>query len=263
MNLLHVRALCAGYGAGRVLRGVSFHVGAGEVVGLLGANGCGKTTLIKALCGILPRTGEVTIGGKDASRLSAREMARLTGYIPQRSGVTIDISALDVVLMGFNTQLKLLGQPDARMRESAREALLRVGLGGREEENYQHLSEGQKQLCILARTLVTGSRLLLLDEPESALDFRLRGEMLALIRRAAREEGRGALIALHEAQLALNGCDRLLLLSGGGVTGEISPGTDTIETMETALASIYGPVSLHRVCGRTGKTQLVMIREDA
>lgn len=263
MSLLEVRDLCAGYGAQRVLSGVNLRVDAGEVVGLLGANGCGKTTLIKAVCGLLPASGRVTIAGRDASTLSAREMARLTGYIPQRSGVSIDISALDVTLMGFNAQLGLLGQPGAQMRESAKEALALVGLGGRENDNYQHLSEGQKQLCILARTLVTGSRLLLLDEPESALDFRFRAQMLALIRRAAEKEGRGALIALHEAQLALNGCDRLLLLAPGGGTCEIAPGRDTLDTMETALARIYGPVSLHRVTGRSGRTQLVMIREDA
>ena len=112
--------------------------------------------------------------------------------------------------MGFNPQLGLLERPSAAMQAKAREALRQVGLEDRADENYQHLSEGQKQLCILARTLAVDARLLLLDEPESALDFQHRHRLLALLRGWAGAGRRAALVALHDPALALNGCDGLL-----------------------------------------------------
>ena len=121
-------------------------------------------------------------------------MARLVGYIPQRSGISIDISVLDVVLMGFNPRLGLLERPGRKMQDLAAQALEQVGLGGREQSNYLCLSEGQKQLCILARTLVSGSRLLLLDEPESALDFRYRHRMFNLLKAWVAQEKRAVVV---------------------------------------------------------------------
>lgn len=261
MSLLCANDLCVGYGKRSVLQHISFDVAAGELVGILGANGCGKTTLLKAVCGILPHKGECLLDGCRLEGLSPRRIASLCSYIPQRSGIEIDISALDVVLMGFNPQLRLLEYPNAQMREMAKQALETVGLGGREEENYLSLSEGQKQLCILARTLVSQGKLLLLDEPESALDFHYRDRMLVLLRRWAASGERGALISLHDPGLALRYCDRLLLLEGGGRYQIICPLKDTAERMERALSVIYGDVSLMRCRDRGGKEHLVMLKE--
>ena len=163
MSFFKVENLTAGYGGKQVVNHLSFELEAGSLTGLLGANGSGKSTLLKALCGILPHRGSCMLEKQFLEELSSRELARLCSYIPQRSGISIDISVLDVVLMGFNPRLGLLEYPSAQMKEKARQALDRAGLAGREEENYLHLSEGQKQLCILARTLAAESRLLLLD----------------------------------------------------------------------------------------------------
>ena len=94
-----------------------------------------------------------------------------------------------------------------------------MGLVGREEENYLHLSEGQKQLCILARTLVSGGGLLLLDEPESALDLRYRSRMLGLLQSWVRQGRRAALVGAARPGPGLNGCDRLVILAEGRVRG--------------------------------------------
>ena len=140
-------------------------------------------------------------------------------------------------------------------------ALEKVGLSGREHTNYLHLSEGQKQLCILARTLVSDSKLLLLDEPESALDFRFRYQMLALLREWVAEHGTCAAVALHDPALALNYCDELLVLREGGVLGVLQPRKDSLDKMEQMLRMIYGPVSLQRCHNRKGEAQIVMLRE--
>ena len=262
MSYLRVQGITAGYGKQNVIENISFDLESGCLMGIIGANGSGKTTLLKALCGIVPHQGTCTLEDTVLENLSARPLAKLVSYIPQRSGIAIDISALDVVLMGFNPRLGLLEHPTKNMRASAMDALRQVGLSGREEENYLHLSEGQKQLCILARTLVSDSKLLLLDEPESALDFRFRHHMLSLLRHWVTAENSSAVVALHDPALALNFCDKLLLVSGGSVLGIIEPKTDSLGEMEQRLSRIYGPISLQRCCNRKGQPQIVMLRED-
>lgn len=105
MSFLSVEKISAGYGGHPILADVSFQLEQGCMMGILGANGCGKTTLLKTICGILPHKGTCLLEQAVLEQLSARRMARLVGYIPQRSGISIDISVLDVVLMSFNPRL--------------------------------------------------------------------------------------------------------------------------------------------------------------
>ena len=261
MSYFTANGISAGYGRQNVIENISFRLERGVLMGVIGANGSGKTTLLKALCGILPHQGTCTLVETVLETQSPKQIARLISYIPQRSGISIDISALDVVLMGFNPRLGLLEHPTRSMKAAAMAALEQVGLGGKAETNYLHLSEGQKQLCILARTLVSGSKLLLLDEPESALDFRFRYQMLSLLRGWVAAEERSAIVTLHDPSLALNFCDKLLLLTDGGVSGILEPQTESLDKMEQMLSMVYGSISLQRVQNRKGESQLVILRE--
>ena len=262
MTFFSVNNLSVNYGKQNILSGLSFETDAALTIGILGANGSGKTTLLKSICGILPHNGSCLLNGILLEEQNPKQLAKLCSYIPQRSGISIDISVLDTVLMGFYPYLGFLEHPTASMKSQALETIALVGLKGKEHTNYLHLSEGQKQLCILARTLVTNSKLLLLDEPESALDFHFRYQMLALLRNWNHKNGSTSLISLHDPILALNTCDKLLLLSNGNITATIHPKEDNLSDMEKKLCLLYGDISLHECMDKTGKKQLVMIKEN-
>lgn len=299
-----------------IVRNVSFSLQAGTITALAGSNGCGKTTLLKGLCGLIPASGTCILVndkntlsdepqapahsqtqahindgtprskrttqsvhsnhafqnafkkkqradatmppyGSDLRTLSPRRLARAVSYIPQRSGIAVPLPVIDVVLMGFEPVLHLLEQPGKLHREQARAALAAVGMAGYENHSFQTLSEGQKQLCILARTLVQDAPLLLLDEPDSALDFTNRHLLLDTLRRTVAERQRTCLLVLHDLSLALDCCDQLLLMESGQLTGIVHPRTDSEETLSSSLSVLCGPV---RVFRRDGHCFLYQIK---
>ena len=262
MKFFTVNDLSASYGKHKILSHLSLDIADSQTIAILGANGSGKTTLLKAICGILPHTGTCTLEDIVLEKKSPKELAKLCSYIPQRSGISIDISTLDTVLMGYYPHLGMLEHPSIGMKEQAIELIRMVGLAGKENVNYLHLSEGQKQLCILARTLITNSKLLLLDEPESALDFHYRYQMLKLIKEWNSNNHSTALISLHDPMLALNTCDCLLLLSDGGIHATIYPQTDSLSSMEEKLCHLYGDISLQYCTNKHDQKQIVMLGES-
>ena len=258
---LKIEHIHAGYGCRTVLKDVSFQAEKGMLTALLGANGCGKTTLLKVLCRQLPYSGSCVLEGRPLERFPRRALARQISYIPQRSGVGISLPVLEVVLMGFNPVLGVLQRPSQAQKSRAYEALAAVGLEACAEEDYQRLSEGQKQLVILARTMVEDARLLLLDEPESALDFFHRHQMMRLLLGLTAGSGKAGLVTLHDPALALEYCQRLVLLKDGMCIAVLHPVSDSVSRMEQALRSLYGPVRL-KLLENDEKPRLVMLPAD-
>ena len=155
------------------------------------------------------------------------------------------MSAIDVVLMGFYPKLKLLSQPSADMRAAALRALEQVGMAGLADRDYLTLSGGEKQLVILARTLVEGTKLLLFDEPDSSLDLGNKYRMVRMIMEFVHgRPGKAGLICLHDPVLALACCDTLMLLKDGRLICTLQPKTDSVHDMEKAFSEIYGAVRL-------------------
>lgn len=250
-DLLRVEHLSCGYGRQEIVHDASLSVGKGEFCALLGLNGCGKTTLIKAICGLLPvEQGSCYVDGEDCTHLNERQRARRMSYIPQRGSPLFGRSVLDVVLMGYNAQLHLLESPGAQCRRRAWEALERLGLADFAQRDYATLSEGQKQLVILARTLVQNAPVMLMDEPDSALDFVNRTMVLDKVRQALQSQGRAGLISLHDPNFAMAYCDRLLLMKNGAIAQELTLTDAGREEVETALSQIYGEVCILEHQGR-------------
>ncbi|MGN6215926.1 MAG: metal ABC transporter ATP-binding protein, partial [Solirubrobacterales bacterium] len=184
--LIETRGLAAGYDGKAAISAVSFTLRAGERMALLGPNGGGKTTLLRALLGELrPLAGELRVGAR-------------CGIVPQteRSQLDYPVSALDVATMAALSRLPWWRRPGRRERERALEALERVGLGELAGETFGKLSGGQRQRVLIARSLVQDARILLLDEPFTGLD-RPSSERLEALIGALAGEGRAVAIATH------------------------------------------------------------------
>ena len=251
----------AGYGHGNVLNNLSLTLEKGTLTALLGANGSGKTTLLKTICGYVPHKGACRLEGRMLEQMNARSLARRISYIPQRSGVSIPLPVLDVVLMGFHSVLGLLERPSRFQRETALNALAAAGLAGMESQDYLTLSEGQKQLCILARTLVEDTQLLLLDEPDSALDFSHRFQILRTLRTLTTDQAKAGLLCLHDPVLAFEFCDQILLMKDGRCTASLHPAQDSTDTMQRAFTEVFGPVYLTRLKDPHGRQRLAMLSD--
>lgn len=260
MVLVSVKDLSSGYGNKKILSGINLELKSNEVVGLLGTNGCGKTTLIKSLCRIIPSKGEMLVEGKAVSSWSSKMYAKHCSLVPQKSGIAIDITVLDVVLMGFNPFLSLMGNPSREMVNKAEEILVVFGLKDRAHDNFLSLSEGQKQLVIIARSLVTDTPVLFMDEPESSLDFSVRYDMMSILRKQIIGQDKCALVSLHDVNLALHFCDKLLLIKDGKISSTVDVINDGKDSIEQKLRSIYGSIKLISIADDVGKESLIMVK---
>ena len=259
-DLLTVTDLSVTLGSAPVLQDVSFSVPeSAPLVGVLGANGSGKTTLLRCIAGLIPHSGHCSLCGTPLEILSAKGLARRVSYIPQQSGIGLSLSAREVVLMGFNPRLGVLQAPSPAMHAAAEQALAQVGLSDFADRDYLTLSGGEQQLCILARTLVQDTELLLLDEPDSALDLHNRVKMLQTVSTLVHSGGKAALVCLHDPALALEFCDTLLLLRGGHLIAQLHPKTDPLPETEQQLAKVFGPVQLIRLTDAAGQPRLVLL----
>jgi iron complex transport system ATP-binding protein len=230
--MLQARNLSFGYPGHRrppepVLRNVSFDVGRGDRVGVLGPNGSGKTTLLKLIAGMLrPDAGDIRFDGRPLAAMSRREIARRIAVVPQETHSTFDFSVIDMVLMGRYPHLgafELEGAADLAM---AREALDATGTRPFELRRYSTLSGGEKQRVVIAAALAQTPDLLLLDEPTAALDLGYQLGITALLRRLNRERGTTLLLSTHDLQSVASLCSTLVLIRHGrvlaqGPTGDV------------------------------------------
>lgn len=232
LAVLELRELGVSYAAGcQVVRGVSFRIGPGEVVGLLGESGCGKSTTARAILGLLPAgatvSGSVRFGGRELLALREAELRRIRG-----AQVAIiwqePRNALNPVMRAGQQVVEVIRAhrdwPAARVRAASREALAGVGLDARVWQSYPHqLSGGQRQRVLIAQALAGAPSLVLADEPTSSLDTVTQASMLALLRDLQTRTGLGMLLITHHPAV-LNGlAERLLVMYAGQIVESGTP----------------------------------------
>ena len=225
------------------LRDVSVRIEPRSLTGLLGPNGCGKTTLLKLLSGILkPDAGTVRLGDRALTSFSARGVARQIAVVPQETHPAFDFTVMEMVLMGRHPHLgtfQLEGPDDLAI---ARDALTATGTAHLADRAYMTLSGGEKQRVVIASALAQMPTVLLLDEPTASLDLGYQLEVASLLRRLNRDRGVTMVMATHDLNLAASVCDTLVLVRDGrvlrqGATSEVLTSA-TVEQLYGVIAEV-------------------------
>jgi len=235
---------------------LSLDIREGELIALLGPSGCGKTTTMRAVAGLLhPARGRIFIDGRDVTRLRANR--RGVGLVFQSYALFPHLNAFENVAFG----LRLKRMPERALRARVDEGLATVGLTGFEKREPAELSGGQQQRLALARSLVMEPKVLLLDEPLSNLDARLRLEMRTELQRVQQETGVTMVFVTHDQSEALALADRVVLMKAGRVE-QLGTPADLYARPETAFAADFmGFENIFRVEGQSvvsdrGRVQL-------
>jgi iron complex transport system ATP-binding protein len=232
------------------LRDVSLGIAPGSRTGLLGPNGCGKTTLLKLLSGVLkPELGSVRLGDRELRLLSVRAVARQIAVVPQETHPAFDFTVMEMVLMGRHPHLgafQLEGPADLAI---ARQALIATGTAHLAGRAYMTLSGGEKQRVVIASALAQQPRVLLLDEPTASLDLGYQLEIASLLKQLNRERGVTMVLATHDLNLAASVCDTLVLVREGRVL--MQGPTNEVLTSATVqqLYNVIADVTFHERAG--------------
>ena len=210
-------------GGKSILEDISFTLGKGEVLGVLGPNGAGKTSLLRILSGQRDSLGEVTWKGSRICDYSVQELARQIAVVNQINDPVFALTLLHVVRMGLLPHKSLLSRQTEDDDLSIARAIKAVGLEDKVSQEFNSLSGGEQQRALIARALVQGSPLLILDEPVNHLDVFYQHQILQLLHELARSLGITVIMSLHDLNLASSYCDKLCLLSKGQLVSFGSP----------------------------------------
>lgn len=234
--MLTVRNLYFGYGDTPVLNGIDLHLRRGEILSVVGPNGTGKSTLLKCIARIIdPDRGQARFDGKDVRDMTRRELARVFGYVPQHVNGKLPVTVFEAVLMGRRPHMAW--KPSNTDLEMVSETLDAMDLGALALKDLGCLSGGQQQKVLLARAVVQSPACLLLDEPTSNLDLKHQLEVMALVTELVRKNGLGAMIAMHDLNLASRFSDKVLMIRNGSV---FSAGKSRDVLTASNIRSVYG-----------------------
>jgi iron complex transport system ATP-binding protein len=238
MTRLAVESLSFARDGRRIVDDVSFAVQPGQMVALLGPNGAGKTTILRLVLRLLrPQGGRITLDGRPIAGMTRRDVASRIAYVPQGHRVAFPYRVRDVVALGRLAA----GTPvspfvSAADRAAAQQAMAHLAIGHLADRSYAALSGGERQSVLIARALAQGARLLLLDEPETGLDYGQQLRLFDLLRRLA-AEGYAVLATTHDPLRAARVFTRAVLLRDGRLVDD-GPAAEVLSA--TAIAGLYG-----------------------
>lgn len=245
--MLKIEEICTGYDGQEVLHGISAGIEAGRITVLAGPNGCGKTTFLKSMIGLVSKTsGEIWIDGKKIEEYSAQMLAKKIAYLPQKRNVP-DITVRKMVLHGRFPYLDYPRRYWAEDLKIADQALQQVGMEAYAEQNLKQLSGGMQQKVFIAMALAQDTPVILMDEPTSFLDIAHQIRLMETVRKLA-EQGKAVVLVLHDLAMALRMADQILVLREGRMCAQ---GTPEAVYKSGVLGEVFG-VKVKRVSTEDG-----------
>jgi iron complex transport system ATP-binding protein len=221
--MIELDRVSVAFGRHRVLHEVSLRIADGEWATLVGPNGGGKTTLLRAIAGLVGFAGRIALQGHSADRLGRRVLSRLVAFVPQAPLMPAAMSVFEYVVLGRTPHISYLGSESRRDLEAAEEAMARLELVDLAVRPLGELSGGERQRAVLARALVQDAPILLLDEPTSALDIGHQQQAFDLLDSLRSEAGLTVVSAMHDLTLASQYAERVVLIDAGRLVAEGAP----------------------------------------
>ena len=211
--MIRLENISLGYGARRLLEGVTTRFEAGTLTALIGRNGAGKSTLLRALAGLEPlQAGAITIGGAPIAELDGAEAARRVAFVATDKVRIANLPCEDLVALGRAPYTNWIGRLQAVDREIVADALAKVGMSDFAHKTMDRMSDGECQRVMIARALAQQTPVILLDEPTAFLDMPNRYELCRLLQRLAHDEQKAIIFSTHELDIATKMCDSIALI---------------------------------------------------
>lgn len=212
-----LKELTAGYASRTVIRDLSFSFYEGEVTVLIGANGAGKSTVLRTIAGLLPPlSGQVLIGGKDLRKMPLPERAKAMSFVSTERPDTGFFTCFEIAAAGRYPYTGRFGRLRASDKEIVKGALSSVGAETLSDRLFTEISDGQKQKVLLARAIAQETGIMLLDEPTQYLDLKSKLELLSALISHAKEKNVSIILSLHELEIAKQTADRVILVGSDG-----------------------------------------------
>ena len=216
--ILKVENGCFGYPKqDEILTDINIQLDEGHILSVLGPNGIGKTTLLKCIIGLMPWSrGRSLLMGNDIRNMSSKEIWNTISYIPQSHGFSFSYTGLEMVMLGRSSHLGLFQQPGKKEIELAEQMMERVGITRLADKDCNRMSGGELQMVLIAKALINEPKLIILDEPETGLDFHNQILVLNMVEKLAHEETISAIMNTHYPTNAMSIADEAFMMNHRG-----------------------------------------------
>ena len=234
--ILRIQGLVKDFGDFRALKGIDLEFGKGLLVGLIGPNGCGKSTMMKCISRLHPQTsGTIEVAGKDVSSMKASEVAKLVATVPAEMGQTFGISVMDMVMLGRYPFVEKIWWEDPEDERVTREAMRTFGIDHLRRKQVALCSSGERQRALIAKAYVQQPKLMLVDEPTSHLDMKYKLQVMEYLQKMARTD-MTVIVAEHDISLMARYCDVCVIMKKGEI---VAVGDPKVIITEQLIKNVY------------------------